>query len=79
MSDFMQIPEHKEIYRQRSYKVKPMQGLVKDIFALDSCWMRGDVNNRWIFAAIGLTIQMYQLQAYKDGLSTWDIKDKVLG
>jgi hypothetical protein len=28
--------------------------------------MRSDVNNRWILAAMGLTIQMYQLQAYKE-------------
>ena len=79
MSDFMQIAEHKKIYRERSYKVEPMQGLVKDIFDLDRCWMRGDVNNRWIFAAMGVTIQMYQLQAYKNGASTWDIKELVLG
>jgi hypothetical protein len=50
MFDFMQILEHKKIYRERSYKVEPMQDLVKDIFGLDYCWMRGDINNRWIFA-----------------------------
>jgi hypothetical protein len=71
MSGFMQIAEHKKIYRERSYKVEPMQGLAKDIFGLDHFWMRGDVNNRWVFAAMGLTIQMHQLQAYKDGLSIY--------
>jgi len=79
MSDFMQSPKHKKIYRERAYKVEPMQGLVKDIFDLDHCWMRGDANNRWLFAAMGLTVQMHQLQAYKDGASTWNIKELVLG
>ena len=50
-----------------SYKVEPMQGIVKDIFDLDRCWMRGDDNNRWLFAAMGLTIQMHQLDAFKKG------------
>ena len=66
-------------YRERSYKVEPMQGLVKDIFELDRCWMRGNSNNRWIFAAMGLTVQMHQLQAFKQGRSTWNIKELVLG
>jgi hypothetical protein len=79
MIKFMQKPKHKKIYRERSFRVEPMQGLVKDIFELDRCWMRGDENNRWIFAAMGLTVQMHQLQAYKQGRSTWNIKDLVLG
>lgn len=79
MIAFMNEPEHKKIYRERSYKVEPMQGLVKDIFELDSCWMRGDENNRWLFAAMGLTIQMHQLQAFKQGKSTWNVKEQVLG
>ncbi len=40
-----------------------MHTLVKVIFVLDRCWMRGDDNNRWLFAAMGLTVQMHQLQA----------------
>ena len=79
MIQFMRKPNHKKIYRERSYKVEPMQGLVKDIFELDCCWMRGDENNRWIFAAMGLTVQMHQLQAFKQGRSTWKIKEQVLG
>ena len=79
MIQFMRRPKHKKIYRERSYKVEPMQGLVKDIFELDRCWMRGDENNRWLFAAMGLTIQMHQLQAFKQGKSTWNIKELVLG
>jgi len=79
MIKFMQRPKHKKIYRERAFKVEPMQGLVKEIFEIDRCWMRGNENNRWIFAAMGLTIQMHQLEAYKLGNSTWNIKERVLG
>ena len=79
MIRFMSKPKSKKIYRERPYKVEPMQGLVKEIFELDRCWMRGDENNRWLFAAMGLTIQMHQLQAFRSGRSTWNIKEQVLG
>lgn len=79
MIAFMKKPKHKKIYRERSYKVEPMQGLVKDIFELDRCWMQGDENNRWLFAAMGLAVQMHQLQAFKQGRSTWNVKELVLG
>ena len=36
-------------------------------------------DNRWLFAAMGLTIQMHQLEAFKQGRSTWNIKELVLG
>jgi len=38
MIQFMKRPKHKKVYRERSYKVEPMQGLVKDIFELDRFW-----------------------------------------
>jgi hypothetical protein len=79
MSKVMEQPKHKQIYKERSYRVEPMQGLVKDIFELDRCWMRGSQNNRWLFAAMGLTVQMHQLDAYKQKQSTWNIKEEVLG
>jgi hypothetical protein len=60
MIKFMKKPRHKKIYRERAFKVEPMQGLVK------------------VFAAMGLTIQMHQLEAFKLGKSTWNIKDRVL-
>jgi hypothetical protein len=67
-------------WRSRGSEPKePMQGLVKDIFELNRCWMRGNDNNRWLFAAMGLTIQMHQLEAFKQGKSTWNIKERVLG
>jgi hypothetical protein len=79
MIKVMKKPEHKQIYKERSYRVEPMQGLVKEIFDLDRCWMRGNKNNRWLFAAMGLTIQMHQLIAFREKRSTWCIKDEVLG
>ena len=45
--------KNKKLSQQRSYTVEPMQGLLKDIFELERCWMRGKANNRWLFAAIG--------------------------
>jgi len=41
--------------------------------------MRGSKNNRWLFAAMGLTIQMYQLIAYRKVKSTWKIQGEALG
>lgn len=37
MIRFMEQAKHKKIYRERSYKAKPMQGLVKNIFDIDHC------------------------------------------
>jgi len=65
--------------KQRRLTVEPMQGLVKEIFDLDRCWMRRDDNNRWLFAAMGLAVQIHQLQAYRNHTSTWNIKSAVLG
>jgi hypothetical protein len=79
MHQVMQKPKHKHIYKERAYRVEPMQGLVKDIFDLDRCWMRGNKSNRWLFAAMGVTVQMHQLIAYQENRSTWNIKNEVLG
>ena len=79
MLEELSTKRHKRIYKERSITVEPMQGLVKDIFDLDLCWMRGDDNNRWLFAAMGIATQMAQLQAYQNRQSTWNIKSLVLG
>ena len=79
MIEVMKLHEHRKLRKRRSHTVEPMQGLVKDIFELENCWMRGDENNRWIFAAMGLTVQLHQLQAFRKGQSTWKIKSAVLG
>jgi hypothetical protein len=70
---------HQRLYRQRGQTVEPMQSLVKDIFDLDRTWMRGNDNNRWIFAAMGVAVQVAQRLAYQSGESTWRIKALVLG
>jgi hypothetical protein len=59
----MHQSRHQQIYKERGYRVEPMQGIVKDIFDLNRCWMRGNNNNRWLFAAMGLAVQMHQLIA----------------
>ncbi len=71
--------ENRQTYKQRSITVEPMQGLVKELFELDRCWMRGDESNRWLFAAMGIVVQMAQRSAYLNSTSTWNIKDEVLG
>jgi hypothetical protein len=75
----MRQPLHQQIYKERGYRVEPMQGIVIDIFDLNRCWMRGNDNNRWLFAAMGLAVQMHQLIAYGNKKSTWHIKEQVLG
>jgi hypothetical protein len=71
--------ENRRIYKQRRYTVEPMQGLLKDIFELERCWMRGRENNRWLFAAMGVAVQMHQYRAWEAGRSPWAIKQEVLG
>ena len=75
----MHQTKHQQIYKERGYRVEPIQGVVKDIFDLNRRWMRGNNNNRWLFVAMGLTVQMHQLIAYRNKKSTWQIKEQVLG
>jgi hypothetical protein len=71
--------KNQRLYKQRGVTVEPTQGVVKEIFDLDRCWMRGDENNRWIFAAMGVVVQMHQYRAWQEGRSPWAIKSEVLG
>ena len=41
--------------------------------------MRGHGNNRWLFAAMGVAVQLQQANAFKERRSTWKIKQEVLG
>lgn len=68
-----------KIYKKRSTTVEPMQGLVKELFDLDRCWMRGVQNNRWLIAAMGVAVQIAQLRAYRNNQLTWNIKSFVFG
>lgn len=71
--------DNRKIFRQRGTTVEPMQGLVKEIFDLEKCWMLGNDNNRWLFAAMGIAVQMAQRLALQRKQSTWCIKEAVLG
>lgn len=75
----LRLRKNRKEYKKRSITVEPMQGLMANIFDLDRCWMRGNDNNRWAFAAMGVAVQMAQLKAYRLGLSTWSVKQEVLG
>jgi hypothetical protein len=71
--------KNQRLYKQRSYTGAPRQGLLKDIFELERCWMRGNEHNRWVFAAMGVAVQMPQDRAWREGRSPWAIKSEVLG
>lgn len=75
----MLTKQNKKDYKKRSITVEPMQGLVAEIFELDRCWMGGNENNRWVFAAMGIAVQIAQWKAYKQKRSTWEVKSDVLG
>jgi hypothetical protein len=70
---------NRKVFRQRGTTVEPMQGLVKELFDLERCWMRGDASNRWLFAAMGVAVQVAQRSAIQRKQSPWQIKDAVLG
>ena len=71
--------ENRAIYRKRGVTVEPMQGLIKNLFGLEDCWMRGNRSNRWLFAAMGIAVQIAQHQADNQNQSTWKIKEVVCG
>ena len=76
----MLTEQNRKDYVKRSTTVEPMQGLIADIFELKTgCWMRGNDNNKWLFAAMGVAVQMAQLDALIEKRSTWNIKQHVLG
>jgi hypothetical protein len=79
MITVLNLPKNRRLRQQRGQTVEPMQGVVKDIFALERCWMRGQRNNRWLFAAMGVAVQLHQARALKAHRSTWKIKQEVLG
>jgi hypothetical protein len=79
MVKVLKARKKQRLYKQRSYTVEPMQGLVKEIFELERCWMRGNKNNRWLFAAMGVVVQMHQYRAWQARRSPWAIKAEVLG
>jgi hypothetical protein len=79
MYQFLVSKQCKRLYKHRSISVEPLQGLIADIFDLQICHMRTKQNNRWMFAAMGIAIQIAQLDNWRQGISIWKIKSKVLG
>jgi hypothetical protein len=79
MIHLLNRPGSKRWYKERGQTVEPMQGLVKEIFGLERCWMRGHRNNRWLLAAMGVAVQLHQASALKEERATWRIKQEVLG
>jgi hypothetical protein len=79
MINVLNRPTNRRLRQQRGQTVEPMQGVVKDIFALERCWMRGHRHNRWLFAAMGVVVQQHQARALKAHRSPWKIKQAVLG
>lgn len=79
MIKILHQPNNRRLRRQRGQTVEPMQGVVKDIFALARGWMRGHRNNRWLFAAMGVAVQVHQARALQAHRSPWKIKQEVLG
>jgi hypothetical protein len=79
MMKVLNQPKHRRLRKPRGQTVEPMPGVVKDIFALERCWMRGHQHNRWLFAAMGVMVQLHQARALKRHRSVWKIKQEVLG
>jgi hypothetical protein len=71
--------KNRRVYKQRSSTGEPRQGVVKDSFELERWWLWGNENNRWLFAATGVAVQMPQYRAWQKSRSPWAIKPEVLG
>jgi hypothetical protein len=79
MINALNQPQNCRLRQQRGQTVELRQGVIKDIFALECCWMHGYWNNRWLFAAMGATAQIHQARALKRQRSVWKIKQEILG
>jgi hypothetical protein len=79
MVQVLKASKNQRLYKQRSSTVEPRQGLVKELFELERCWMRGNMNKRWLFAAMGGVVQIHQYRAGQADRSPWAIKGEVLG
>jgi hypothetical protein len=78
MISVLNRPINRRLRQPRGQTAEPLQGVVKDVFALERWWMRGHHHNRWLFAAMGAAVQLHQARAYKAHHSTWKRKQDVL-
>jgi hypothetical protein len=58
MSQHMLTKKNKQDNKEHSITAKPMQCLVEDVFALEPCLVRGDINNRRQFVTLGAAVQL---------------------
>jgi hypothetical protein len=79
MINILNRPTNRRLRQPRGQTVEPRPGVVKDIFALERCWMRGHRHHRWLLAAMGVTVHMHQARALKRQRAVWKIKQEVLG
>jgi hypothetical protein len=79
MLQVLNLPTNRLLRKPRGQTVEPMQGVVKEIFALDRCGRRGHRHHRWLFAAMGVAVQLHHARALKAHRPTWKIKQEVLG
>jgi hypothetical protein len=79
MLQVLNLPTNRLLRKPRGQTVEPRQGVVQEIFALDRCGRRGHRHHRWLFAAMGVAVQLHHARALKAHRSTWKIKPEVLG
>ena len=79
MIEVLNQPQNRKRRQQRGQTGEPRQGVVKDLFARERCWMRGHRHNRGRFAAMGVTVQRHQARALNRQRSVWKITQEILG
>jgi hypothetical protein len=79
MIHLLNRPRDTRLSKERGQTVEAMQGVVKEIVGVERCWRRGHRNNRWLFAAMGVAVQLHQAKALQEERSMWKIKQEILG
>ena len=79
MLQVLNLPINRTRRQPRGRTGEPMQGGLKDIFALERCGRRGHRHHRWLCAAMGVAVPRHQARALTAHRSTWKITQEVLG
>src|SRR5262245_53895299 len=69
----------RHIAMPRSSPVEPMPGLIKDLFAWETCGRRGHGNTCWRFADRGVVVPRHQSRVWPEDRSTWAFTQAWLG
>jgi hypothetical protein len=75
----LNLPIHRQRRPHRGQTVEPLQGVVKDLCALDRCWRRGQRHHRWLCAAMGVAVPRQQGRAHHAQRATGTITQEVVG